>query len=209
MTNNTPFTSQTAFVSDAIPFAFKHRGLGFFFKLSTALFVLSLLLLGGSFVYKRSVEKEISSLSSSLERAKNVFDLQFISQMENLGRQIPIVKDVIATHRFTSRIFKLIEEATLKELSYSNFSYSYQKTSGQSSPSFMKKGSEEEKEVIVSLDGKAKNYTSLVQQAGIFQKNSKISSFSFSNFFLTPEGNVTFSLNLKVNPVILYAQKSD
>ncbi|MDD5032757.1 MAG: hypothetical protein PHC85_01380 [Candidatus Pacebacteria bacterium] len=176
---------------------------GFLMKISVFLLTISLLAFGGSLLYKRMISQQITDLSASLERAKAAFELSLIAQMENLSFSIPDAGALLGNHLYPTRVFKLVEETTVKDVYFSNFSYSYGKAVGNEKGKTKVVSSEgEQNSIKVQLSGKAKNYEALAQQSDVFNKNKNIEDFSFSNFNLTEKGEVSFSLSLVISEEI-------
>lgn len=177
---------------------YKSAGFGLFSKLFIFLFVFSLLVWGGFFVYKKIISRQIDELSVSIERAKASFDESLISELEITGNNIAVAKKLLEKHLFSSNIFRFLEETTLKEVLFTNFEFDYI----PANPLLFQKTSDLG-EVLAKLKGESNSYLVLAQQAEVFEQAEEVKSFSFSDFALTDEGRVGFSLELKFKPEIL------
>ena len=174
--------------SGASQTSYKKAGLGPMSKSSVFLFIISLAILGGAFLYKNAIIRQIDSLTVSLTRAKAAFDPVLISEMEKLTVSLIVAEDLIAEHRFQSNIFDALEDLTHPDLRFSSLSYSYDLLKGG---------------VKIDLTGQSKSYIALAQQAEIFGDSNKIESFTFSGLSLDETGDISFSLDLIFNPLIL------
>lgn len=164
-------------------YAQKQAGVGFAFKISAFLFVLSFISLGGVLAYKNIVSGQIEEFSASLDRAQAAFDIAVILEIEKISSNISIAKSLLDTHRFPSVIFDVIEKITHKNVGFSGLSYLH-------NPEGVTK---------VILNGEAKDYVSLAQQSNIFEDSRDIIDFSFLNFSLTQDGHIAFSLEITLN----------
>ncbi len=171
--------------------SYKSPGLGLFTKISVLFFVLSVISLVGSYVYKEYLNRQLEDLSVSLERAKAAFDVELIDEINNLSLEVDAVKEIFSEHRLSSRIFSEIEKIALGDVRFTRFDYFY-------GPDKDTKNNV----ITASLTAEAKSYETLAQQVKSFEDSNKIESFSFSNFLLTQSGNVAFDLVMVFKPSI-------
>lgn len=204
------FTPKGNFNATTAPgVSYVKAGAGVFFKFSAFLFFASLAVFGFSFWYKNNLNRQITELTPSLERAKEVLDKDFIKQAEDASNKISSAESIVSSHRRASNVFDLLEGLTYQEIRFTQFSYKY---SPPSSASFEQSGVPDSStgevkslsaSIALELSGEAKSYTALAKQAAILSKDEKIKEASFSNFSLTEKGGVTFSLKMIIDPSIL------
>jgi hypothetical protein len=194
MSNKTSFIPKTPFLK-ADKLDYRRAGLGFILKASIVLFVISLTFFVGVWVYKEIVNRQIEELSISLGRARAVFDPISISEIEELSLSIPIAKGLLSQHLLPSRIFDILEDLTLKEIRFTSFDYAYKPVQKDNILGPFRQN-DIPAAITVVLNGEAKNYMALAQQSEVLKRSAKISEFSFSNFNLTPDGNVSFALKI-------------
>lgn len=190
------FIPKSTFAKPGTRTFYKEAGFGIVFKLAAALLFIALAVFGGAFWYKGELQKQIDSLSPSLERAKAAFDPAFINDAEDLVKRIGVAKKLLENHRFPTGILDLLENLTVDELRFTQFSYTTK----------LKKTEEgEDFSVLLGLAGEAKSYKSLAQQSEVFKNSPYVELASFSNFSLTQTGTVSFSLDLDlVQSILLY-----
>lgn len=168
---------------------YRSEGMDFFLMSSLVLIVISGLLFGGSYFYKKALEGELAELNDSLQRAEERLNLSFIERAKTIDEKIKAAKLVLSEHSVATPVFKFLEESTLQKVRFSNFSLAYPKTKGQS-PS-------------VNMSGVSKGYTSLALQSREFKKSQYLEDVFFSGFSLTPTGDVNFSVNILFDPAFL------
>ena len=109
--------------------------------------------------------------------------------MKELTRTSDLIKNskiILAEHKAPSKVFLLVENLTLPSVGFSSFSFG-----------------EKEGEYSVVMNGEAKSYTAIAQQAAVFSKSDLVEKANFSNFVLKNEGNVSFNVSLVINPDLL------
>ncbi|MFC1756931.1 hypothetical protein ACFLZC_02130 [Patescibacteria group bacterium] len=196
--NNLSFIPKTAY-SSTQKVALRKVGMGLVLKISIILLVLSVLLFGGAFVYKRVLAKQIDDLSISLGRAKTAFDPELITEMDRFGSGVFVVQEILTEHLLPSRILGVIEEFTLSEVSFNSFKYS--SVSSESIKSF-KTSKNTQDSINASLSGEARDYSTLAEQVEVFKRSDDIKDFAFSSFLLTQAGTVSFDLSIEFFPSI-------
>lgn len=207
------FTPKGSFNTTAPNISYTKAGAGVFFKFSAFLFFASLAVFGFVFWYKNNLNRQITELTPSLERAKEVLDKGFIKQVEDASNKISSAESIVSSHRRASNIFSLFEKLTYQEIRFVQFSYAYSPPSSASSDQSGTNSSSVAPvvggvvplpaSVAIDLNGEATSYTALAKQAAILAKNETVKEASFSNFSLTEKGGVTFSLKIKIDPSIL------
>jgi len=165
----------------ALAYRRKSVGIGFFIAL--LLLLLSAGVFGGLYLYKKSLQTEIDSAAASLELAKKAFDENLITELSRLNSSVNVAKILFNEHQATSKIFKLIGDLALKDVSFSNFNYNF---SGKSA--------------VVSMSGEAKSYASVAIQAKIFEESDFIDKVIFSGLSLKGAGKVNFNVEISFNP---------
>ncbi len=155
------------------------RGLGLGFFISFFILLLSGGLFGGVYLYKSSLQKEVSDIVVSLEIAKKAFEPSLIVELERFTSSINGAKNLFNQHRDISKIFKLINDLTLKDVKFSDFKYNV-----------------DDKIALLIMSGEAKSYTTIALQAKLFENSDFIDRVLFSNFTLKEGGKVSFSVEI-------------
>ncbi|NOY35882.1 MAG: hypothetical protein GXP44_03150 [bacterium] len=171
---------------------YKSRNFGILMNSSIVLFAVSMLVFGGVYLYKKSLDKSVVSLADSLERARDAFDLPVLAEIGKTAEKIEFAKKLLENHIAPSPIFSFLEQATLENVRFSDFSYTRQESKA--------KGKNKKKSVEISMNGLAKSYASLALQADEFQKNKNVENISVSNLSLGKGGVIKFRIVIALNP---------
>lgn len=169
------------------------KSIDFFSIIATVLFLGSIVLAGAVYAWRFTLEKKVANSEASLVKAKEEFDQNFIGYVNRLNSRIETSKGLLSGHVGASTIFGFLASHTLKTVSYSNFSYSY----------------EADGTVKVSLSGTAKSYNTIALQSEEFGKqNQYIKSPIFSNLSLDQNGNVGFTLTALLDKSLISYEKN-
>jgi len=169
------------------------KSINFFAIIATILFLGSLVLSGAVYAWRYTLQKQVANSEASLVKAREEFDQNFIGYVNRLNTRIETSKSLLSGHIGASPIFGFIAQHTLKTVSYSNFSYSY----------------EADGSVKVVLSGIAKSYSTIALQSEEFGKqNQYIKNPVFSNLTLDQSGNVTFTLSAFLDKSLISYQKN-
>lgn len=163
-----------------------------FFFSSFLILIISGLFLGGAYLYKGFLEKNISELLDSLKRAQDILDPVFVREIQTIDTKIESSKVLLSQHRMPSALFEFLEQSTLKTVRFSNFDFSYPP--------------KKDGDVIINLRGTAKGYSSLALQAREFQRNKYMGNIIFSGLSLGEKGAVNFSAKIIINSDFLTYQ---
>jgi hypothetical protein len=169
------------------------RGPGILFIACLLVLIVSLAVWGGLFIYKNKISEEENILASSLQRAKEAFQLPTINNLKDLSDQIEVAKNLLNKHISPSAVFDLLERSTVKKITFNLFTFDVNPTEG----------------MLVSLSGVAPDYKTLAQQSSVFEQEEGIIRAEFSNFRLSEEGEVEFSVKILLEPSFVNYKVSD
>lgn len=150
-------------------------------------FITSLVAAGGAYAYKTYASKKVLTQAQSLAAAKAEFEVTLINNLQQVERRLNASQEILSNHISVSPIFAALQEATLKSVRYTKFSYSLNPEAGA-------------EKVVVKLSGQATNYTSIALQSDLLAKNKYLKNIIFSNLALDEKGNVLFDLTFSVDP---------
>lgn len=150
-------------------------------------FITSLVAAGGAYAYKTYASKKVLTQAQSLAAAKAEFEVTLINNLQQVERRLNASQEILSNHISVSPIFTALQEATLKSVRYTKFSYSLNPEAGA-------------EKVVVKLSGQATNYTSIALQSDLLAKNKYLKNIIFSNLALDEKGNVLFDLTFSVDP---------
>lgn len=166
------------------------KSVGLFGMLSILLLIISIALAAGLFVYSGIVKSNIESLKSEMDQSVNSIDEKTISEMTKFSDRLNVVQGIVSKHQVISNFLSLLSSLTVNNVEYNEFHYS-----------IMQSGT-----VLVTLNGKARDYATLALQQDIFSKNKYIKSSKFEELQLSGKGQVSFKLTIEADPEItLYA----
>lgn len=150
---------------------------------SIVLFVASVALAIGVFLYGQYLVTENTAKLAQLERAKAGFQPALIQQLTRLDDRMHAADRVLSAHVAPSLFFQALQQATLQTVSFQ--SLDFQVTDSQN--------------LSVKMVGVAESVNSIALQADLFSKNGVITGPIFSNIARQVDG-VHFNLSAAVNP---------
>jgi hypothetical protein len=156
-----------------------------FFIGSVIIFIVAIALSIGAFSYKKILEQGIEKKAVSLQRAREAFDPGLIENLTRLDSKIEATKDLLDSHISLTPLFDFLEEFTLKNIKFDSFNLSLQGSSDK---------------ITLSIEGQAINYATIVAQSDLLGQSRFLKDQIFSNVSLDSSGNVSFSLDAKIDP---------
>jgi hypothetical protein len=168
------------------------KGVGFLTLISSVIFVGTSLFAAGVFMYKLTVEQRIEAQIKTLEKVRQSFEPNFISQATRLNRRIVAANKILDSHLSPSSIFELLETFTLKTISFSSFQFE-DSVDGK---------------VIVSARGEGDSFASVVLQSDEFGNSGYMRDVLFSGLEPNQQGNVDFTFEATLDPQLILYRKS-
>lgn len=156
------------------------------FPVSIFLLAVSLIAWGGTYFYNKTLNKQLDELSQSVQRAELGVSADVMEELKSMVDKIETGKKLLAEHRTILPVFSLIGEATLQSIRYYSFNYEF----SDGGP-------------VILMGGVAKSYSSLALQAKSFDEVAGIDGYEISNINLTSDGDVTFTVSLRLNPSLV------
>jgi hypothetical protein len=158
------------------------------------IFFASVLLVGGTILYKGNLEQAITTKSNELDLARGRFEEEKLNQLQSLDRRLIASEEVLAGHIAISPIFQDLQKYTMKEVQFTSFTYDFVDAGFKS--------------VLVRMRGKAIDYRTIAVQSDLFSANKNFINPVFSNLVLDSDGNVLFDLEFSVDANFVdYRQK--
>lgn len=148
---------------------------------------------GALFLYKSVMVKRIESMAESLQRARDAFETNLITELQRVDARLSSADGLLSTHVAITPLFVLLEVNTVETVRFTNMNY---------------EGGKENKEGknAITMRGEARDFASIALQSDIFSENRYIQNHIFSNLNLDNKGNVTFDFSANVDPAILSYQ---
>lgn len=170
----------------------RRAGLGFFSLIALIIFIASIGLAAGVFIYKKGMEKSIADARTTLDKSRAAFDPDFIKTIVRLNSRMEIGRQLLRTHVAVSPIFEVLEKYTLATVSFDDMK-------------FIKKN---DGKVEITMSGTARNYNSIALQSDVFGKSNYLRDALFEDLNLDDRGNVSFTFSATVDPAIVVYQDS-
>lgn len=172
------------------------RAVGLLSLITVIIVVATVLSFAGVYLYEKQLVAQKAKLEQSINDARSGIGTDFLSDMKRLNARISGVKTLLASHVVVSPIFAALEATTLRSVQYKRFSYEFTTDPGTKA-----------QVVRVSLEGTAKNYSTIALQSDAFAQSSLIRNPVFSNLTVDDKtGTVGFRLAFDVNPADLSFQ---
>ena len=153
---------------------------------SVVLFVASIALGAGVFLYSGYLRSSAASKVTQLERAKAAFEPSLINELTRLDDRMRAASDVLGKHMSPSAFFKMLEQTTIASIAYGGLDFE----------------AVDPQHMNIKMDGVAVSVNAIALQADLFAKGGMITSPIFSNINREPDG-VHFDLSALVNPTAI------
>ena len=139
---------------------------------AVVLFLTSVALGIGVFLYQQYVTTSISGKTAALQRAKAAFEPSLITELTRLNDRMVSGEKVLGSHLAASVIFRLLEASTLQTVAFKSMTF---------------EASSRDK-ITLKMQGVAKDVNSIALQADLFGKSGIVSSPIFSNITRDTDG---------------------
>lgn len=170
-------------VSNNDRYASNTDGLSDLFTLfAVVLFVASLALAGGVFLYEQFLSAQTTQKIEDLARAKAAFDPALVQRLIRLDDRMRIAEQILETHPAPSVLFDALNMSTLTTVSFGSFAYD----------------ATDPKNITVTMNGIAKSVNSVALQDDVFSKNDVVTNPIFTGIARQVDG-VHFSVKTNVN----------
>jgi len=154
--------------------------------LSVFIFFTMIVGTGALFFYKGILTRNIGTMESDLNLAKDRFEPSKIVQLQVLDKRLRASNEILSKHIAISPIFQALQAITMKTISYTKFSYGFDGSSNT--------------KIMIKMSGVAIGYKSVALQSDLFTENKYFIDPLFSNLSLDDKGNVVFDLEFSVDP---------
>lgn len=153
-------------------------GQGLLFLISFIIFLITVAAAGGVYFYKGYLESKIEQKKQYLEKSREAFEVSLLKELKTVDKRIKASEKLLEKHSAPSVIFKVLENNTLKTVSFDSLEYT------------MKKGQPQ-----LSMTGKARGFDAIALQSDIFGKKELFTNPVFSQMGTNKEGGVKFSFS--------------
>ena len=155
-------------------------------------FLASLLLGAGVYLWKIQINSSISAQIESLKKSRAEFDNDTLAAATRLNERINVAKNLLDKHKSPSRMLELLEDTTLVTVRFKNLTYATQSDGS----------------IKVGGSGVASGFKSVILQSNEMGKTGQLRDVMFSDVQSTTGNLVSFTLNsLLEEKVVLYKNK--
>ncbi len=159
------------------------RSVGVLLIISIIIFITMAGISGFVYLYRDTIDKNITQMQVDLSKAKNRFEPSEITKLKTLDKRLQASSEVLSKHIAISPIFEALSSLTLKTVRYTKFSYDFG-----------------DNKVQIKMSGQAIGYRSVALQSDMLTKNKNLIDPVFSNLSLDDKGNIIFELQFSVDP---------
>lgn len=150
--------------------------------LSLILFIASVTLAVGVFLYVQYMGASAKSKLDQLERAKAAFEPSLIAELTRLDDRMRAADEVLTIHVAPSALFHMLEQLTLQTVAFSTLDFAAQSATDMS----------------LTMQGIAQSVNSIALEADLLSKSGVITNPIFSNINRT-SGGVKFDFTSSLN----------
>lgn len=185
----TSFIPKRPLAEDRAP---RPKSVSIFLFLGTILFIASLIGAGAMYFYRASLTSQVAQMKIDLQKAEGAFEGDFIRQLQLTDKRINAANAVLTDHISVSPIFQELQQATLKSIQYTKFTYTIT-------------GSGPTAKITIQMSGRSQSYTAIALESAKLVENKYIKEPIFSNLTPNDQGLVLFDLTFSVDPqFVLY-----
>jgi hypothetical protein len=156
----------------------------FFSKLGLVLVLVAVLVGGGLYAWKFSLNKRVTDLKLELQQIKEQRNVALENELKNLSMILGGFKAVLDDHTYWTLFFKLLEDQTLNTITFKSFQ-------GDSVSS------------AVIMQGYAPSFEVLAQQIKVFENTPGIVSANATGMTLSEIGEVNFGIKITFSKEII------
>ena len=101
------------------------RSVGVLLIISIIIFITMAGISGFVYLYRDTIDKNITQMQVDLSKAKNRFEPSEITKLKTLDKRLQASSEVLSKHIAISPIFEALSSLTLKTVRYTKFSYDF------------------------------------------------------------------------------------
>ncbi len=150
------------------------------------IFLITVLLSIGVFVYEQYLTKSINSENVQLGNKIKSFDTSSVDHFTQLDARLQSANTLLNNHLAVSVLMDLVSSSTLQSVQFTSFNYT--NDSGK---------------ISVALGGKAPDFASVALQSDTFSASPFLKNQLFSNLGVDMTGGVLFKFSATIDPSVL------
>lgn len=156
---------------------FSSRVSDVFFLAALIFFFLAVFGSGGVLVFQYTANQKIAALDAEREKLESDLRPHLIDQVLELSRRIEAGGVALGSHIFPSNIFEFLESATLPQVRFMSFGYSFDAKR-------------------VDLSAEAASYATLARQIRVLEGRKEVEKVDFGGLALGGKGLVNFKISI-------------
>lgn len=157
---------------------------GLLFTLSLLVLIISGVLGGGVFVYHKTAADKTKNLLAQIEVIKQRLETETLQTFAFLDKRIKNAETLVRQHTIMYPVYRAIEQTALPAVRYTKMDTTV---------------NAETNTITVNVSGEADSYRSIALQSQSLGNDGKFKNILFSNFVVSPQGQVTFDVSFSVN----------
>ncbi|MEI6296355.1 MAG: hypothetical protein WCO84_01750 [bacterium] len=168
--------------------------------ISIIIFITTLSVYGGAYVYKATLDSSIAGIKSDLAKVQSELENKntLMTEMIRFDSKLKTIGSLLDGHITLRNLFGFLEESTIKDVRYNDFKYT----------------NKDNQSVDLKLSGESLNYSSIALQVKEFNASKKTGDKDFTNVIfsdLNPSltGNVVFKASASVKPDLVFYKNLD
>lgn len=150
-------------------------------KIGLGLLAAGLLAWLSIYIWAKRIEAQVASATIDLEQLIGQRDMSLETRLKNLNAVLGIFKGVLDEHLYWTQFFKTLESKTLNEITFKNFSAGTDDNS-------------------VTVEGSARDYSSLAREVKALEDTSGINNVTASDVGLSEQGRINFKIKIVLDP---------
>ena len=154
------------------------KPVGILFVISLIIFIVSIGIGAGVYVYKSYLQKQVDDLAVSLERVQKSLDPNAIKEFTVMDKRLKNAETLLSSHVVSFPLLDMLRKTTLPTVRYTKMDFEFTETG----------------DLSVKLSGESDSYRSIALQSQALAQNANLSDTIFSNFVVTPKGRVSFDV---------------
>ena len=159
-------------------------GAALFLYVGIGIFMLALIGSGGLVILNRGETAAREELVAQNRLKEESLRPELLNQFVVLDNRLKGIRELFATHNFTSNVFRVIEVNTHPQVRFANFSFAADSLRSD-------------------MGGEAASYHALAQQIAILEREAQIQKVEFGGLSAVGEGFIGFKLSLTFKPDLL------
>ncbi len=165
---------------------------GAFMVIAVGLFILSLLAIGGAYLWNQYLLSAQNGYKQQLATREQQFNVDLISQLEGQSLKIAYARQLISNHIAASKIFSIVSSMTAQNVIFLSMNITGSTGTGGN--------------LSVSLSGYGKDFSTVAFQSDVLSQlrqyglGNIVKNPFVSNPSLNQNGTVSFGLSFSLNP---------